>query len=103
MENAEVVELYRSRLGARYQWQQMNRTGDRGDGLVSLVRHGIAVGRPPPPRLFWRNMYSGWSADKIYRQNIQATAWSPSSAVAASRWGAPPPRLFWRINQNKPV
>ena len=49
MENPEMVALYRARLGPRYQWQQMNRTGDRGDGLVTLVRHGIAARPLPPP------------------------------------------------------
>ncbi len=28
---------------ARYSWSQLERTGDRGDGLVTLVKHGIGV------------------------------------------------------------
>jgi exonuclease III len=34
VENEEMIALYQEKLGHRYQWNQLRRTGGRGDGLV---------------------------------------------------------------------
>lgn len=39
----EMVSMYREKLDERYQWQQLNRSGARGDGLVTLLRHSISI------------------------------------------------------------
>jgi hypothetical protein len=41
--NAEVTRMYREALEGTYQWLQLERTGGRGDGLVTLLKHGIRV------------------------------------------------------------
>jgi endonuclease/exonuclease/phosphatase family metal-dependent hydrolase len=43
VENDQVVDMFKSRLLQRYQWRQLNRSNRRGDGLVTLVRHGITI------------------------------------------------------------
>eukprot|EP00285_Hemiselmis_virescens_P009237 CAMPEP_0173408568 /NCGR_PEP_ID=MMETSP1356-20130122/70061_1 /TAXON_ID=77927 ORGANISM="Hemiselmis virescens, Strain PCC157" /NCGR_SAMPLE_ID=MMETSP1356 /ASSEMBLY_ACC=CAM_ASM_000847 /LENGTH=462 /DNA_ID=CAMNT_0014369899 /DNA_START=1 /DNA_END=1386 /DNA_ORIENTATION=+ len=41
--NIELVDLYKSHFCQRYTWSQLERTGDRGDGLVTLVKDRISV------------------------------------------------------------
>jgi len=41
--NEEIVKMYRDKLGSKYQWMQLSRTGGRGDGLVTLVKHEIEL------------------------------------------------------------
>jgi endonuclease/exonuclease/phosphatase family metal-dependent hydrolase len=39
----ELIDLYKSHFSQKYSWSQLERTGDRGDGLVTLVKQEIAV------------------------------------------------------------
>ena len=41
--NADMVGLYTEKLGHKYHLHQLCRTGGRGDGLVTLLKHGIQV------------------------------------------------------------
>lgn len=43
VDNADMVELYKKRLEHKYHMHQLCRTGGRGDGLVTLLKHGIQV------------------------------------------------------------
>eukprot|EP00283_Hemiselmis_rufescens_P004714 CAMPEP_0173423418 /NCGR_PEP_ID=MMETSP1357-20121228/3729_1 /TAXON_ID=77926 /ORGANISM="Hemiselmis rufescens, Strain PCC563" /LENGTH=627 /DNA_ID=CAMNT_0014386531 /DNA_START=23 /DNA_END=1906 /DNA_ORIENTATION=+ len=41
--NIELVDLYKRHFCQRYTWSQLERTGERGDGLVTLVKDRISV------------------------------------------------------------
>jgi len=46
VQNEEFAQMFRQRLEARYSWHQLERTGGRGDGLVTLLKHAIVVKVP---------------------------------------------------------
>lgn len=43
VDSQELVDLYQSHFSQRYSWSQLERTGQRGDGLVTLVKNNIKV------------------------------------------------------------
>jgi len=54
VQNEDFAQMFRQRLEGRYSWHQLERTGGRGDGLVTLLKHAIVVKvpLPPPPPTF---------------------------------------------------
>ena len=42
VENEEMIALYQEKLGHRYQWNQLRRTGGRGDGLVFVYTYALS-------------------------------------------------------------
>ncbi|KAJ1483017.1 Endonuclease/exonuclease/phosphatase [Baffinella frigidus] len=43
VQNEDFAQVFRTRLEGRYSWHQLERTGGRGDGLVTLLKHHIQI------------------------------------------------------------